>query len=392
MRPAAWLGLVAATLLVPQAGRLPLARASHTVSAADTSRRFQTAAAGARAAQDAVWRIAVGPEGMGLVVSAALCGDDAFLLDRQRALIHRVDLRGGGAITGELGRTAGGGIFRAPSALAADCAERRLYVVDDAGATALDAQSGAVVRRYPRTAAITNSIGAAILDAGAQALYAPGLWSPPPPLLGPAPLETMFEGAGIGVHLDLRTGAASRLMPALDRGCRSLGPNCNFVTLDRLRTPASGWIAAHRVGTTVGVFDDEGRLVRRIDVRSPRFLDSRESNRSRSLTDMVAWNEHNSVIRAVFAFGDTIATIHSVNRTRGWRPGQQTDFDVLMNLHASDGRGLTSDLQLPGLPVGRDVTSLYVVDYGAAGRRPLGRDPVTLIRVPIDPARAARAE
>jgi hypothetical protein len=101
---------------------------------------------------------------------------------------------------------------------------------------------------------------------------------------------------------------------------------------------------------------------------------------------MVAWNEQNSVIRGVFSFGRRIATIHTYNRTRDWQPGRPTDFDVFMNLHAIDGTGLVSDLKLPGLPIGRDDRSLYIVDYGAGGRQPLSHEAVTLVRVPVDTA------
>jgi hypothetical protein len=97
---------------------------------------------------------------------------------------------------------------------------------------------------------------------------------------------------------------------------------------------------------------------------------------------LLARLNHPHIVR-VFAFGETIATVHSHNRTHDWKPGQQTDFDVFMNLHTLDGRGVVCDIGLPGLPVGRDDTSLYVVDYGASGRRRFGTEPVTLVRVPV---------
>jgi hypothetical protein len=55
-----------------------------------------------------------------------------------------------------------------------------------------------------------------------------------------------------------------------------------------------------------------------------------------------------------------------------------------MNVHTIDGGGVASDIRLRDLPVGRDASSLYVVDYGSAGRRKRGAAPITLTRIPVD--------
>jgi hypothetical protein len=54
----------------------------------------------------------------------------------------------------------------------------------------------------------------------------------------------------------------------------------------------------------------------------------------------------------------------------------------LMNVHTIAGEALVSDVRLANLPVGRDDRHLFVVDYGAGGRR-AGTHNLTLVRYPI---------
>jgi hypothetical protein len=53
-----------------------------------------------------------------------------------------------------------------------------------------------------------------------------------------------------------------------------------------------------------------------------------------------------------------------------------------MNIYAHDGTPLVSDARLPDLPIGRDDTHLYAVDYGPAGRGN-SSERVRLARIPI---------
>jgi hypothetical protein len=339
---------------------------------------------GATAYWDAEWRITPDKAGMGVIVAAAVCDDEGFLLDRQMAVVHRVDLTRGEIVAdlGGAGPTSQG--LREVAGLAADCQHRTLYVVDGTGVAVLEMDSGRAVKRFAKPPQFVNSIATAVLDLGAQALYLPGLWPATSDWLV-KPLDRMFEGHRVGSRLDLRTGETAPMLSAVERGCWSLGPNCSFASLDAVRGSAHArWLAAHQVGTLVGVYDSQFRLVRNVDVRSPKFLDSGVRNGSQSLTEMVAWNEDNSVIRDTYAFGDSIVSVHSFNRTRGWKPGRPIDFEVFMNVHTLEGAGVVSDIRLPDLPVGRDATSLYVVDYGPTGRRVRGSAPISLIRIPID--------
>jgi hypothetical protein len=344
---------------------------------------FQRHHGGAHGYWDAEWTIAPTSK-IGIIVSAAVCDDEAFLLDRQLALVHRVDLRRG-VIVADLGAPrSDASAFREVTSLTADCRSRVLYVVDKSGVTALEIDSNRIAARFARPASFVNSIAAPALDARAQVLYVPGLWPTATSDWLVKPVDRMYEGDRLGYRLDLRTGNTSPLVPAVERGCWSLGPNCLFASLDVVNESSGrGWIAAHAVGMLVGVYDASMRLVRTVDVRSPMFLDSGTRNGSQKLERMVAWNEENSILRGAYAFDNLIVSVHSFNRTRGWKPGQPTDFHVFMNVHTMEGLGVASDIRLPDLPVGRDGSSLYVVDYGPKGRRALGRDPISLLRIPI---------
>src|SRR2546428_7707864 len=75
-------GLVAAAL--PTASAFRLARPDKKLLT------FRHDAGGQQAYWDAEWRISGGAGGpVGLIVGAAVCGDEAFLLDRRFKVVHR---------------------------------------------------------------------------------------------------------------------------------------------------------------------------------------------------------------------------------------------------------------------------------------------------------------
>ena len=333
---------------------------------------------------DAEWKISPGDQQLGKIIAASVCDEEAFLLDRQFEMVHRVDLNQG-AILANIGYATDPGRLWSTASLAADCAGRTLYVIDYSGVVVFNMDSGAIVRRFTKPASFVASVGSAVLDIGAQTLYVPGIWRSSRRSWLLEPMDRMFEGDALGYQLDLVTGQTVPMLAAVERGCWSLGPNCGYATLDAIDSATGAkWIGAHRVGRMVGVYDAAFRRIGAIDVRSKLFLETGRRNESRSARDIVAWNEDNSVIRFCYGFGESIVTVHSYNRTRDWQQGQQTDFNVFMNVHALDGTGLVSDRRLPDLPVGRDATSLYVIDYGIGGRRIKGSNPITLLRIPID--------
>ncbi len=349
------------------------------------AQNYHHLAAGGAAYWDATWRIAPQAKPTGLIVGAAVCDDEAFLLDRQLAVVHRVDLARG-SIVADLGEAgAGSSGLHEVDGLAADCRQRTLFVVDHGGVAVIDMDSGRTAARFARPVAFVNAMAPPVLDRAANALYVSGLWPAAESDWLSKPIDRMFEGDRVGYRVALDTGRTTPMMPALERGCWSLGPNCLSAMLDAVAgSPGAAFVAAHKVGTSVGVYDEAFRLLRTIDVRSPLFLESGSRNGSRDLAAMVSWNEDNSVIRECFAIGGRIVTIHSVNRTRGWKPGQQTNFDVFMNVHTLDGAGVASDVRLPDLPVGHDASSVYVIDYGQTGRRRIGAGSMTLTRIPVE--------
>jgi hypothetical protein len=378
-------GVVGLTLA---SGGWPIVSASRMSRPDRTRLTYQRDVVGNDAYADAEWKIVPRGGHLGIIVGAAVCRDEAFLLDRQLAIVHRVDLvdPNGGAIVADLGAPVEGSLgLQQVASLTADCDGRLLYVVDFNGVSVIEMDSGEFAARFPRPPTFVNSIAATVLDAEAQVLYVPGLWPASANDWLVKPVDRMFEGDRLGYRLDLRTGQTTPMVPAVERGCWSLGPNCLFASLDRVSgSKGAAWVAAHVNGMQVGVYDSELRLVRNVDVRSPNFLETGQRNGSQALPEMVAWNEENSVIRDCYAFGDSIVTVHSFNRTKGWKPGQPTDFEVFMNVHGLDGTGRTSDIRLPDLPVGRDGSSLYVVHYGRSGRRARSSDAISLFRIPID--------
>ena len=361
----------------------PVGSASRMTRPDRRSLRSGRDAGGATAYWDTQWTIAPPKGGVGVIVGAAVCGDEAFLLDRQLAVVHRVDLTQG-AIVGDIGAGPGWTGLHEVAGLTADCDRQMLYVTDKSGVIVFDVASEQVVGRFAKPETFVNSVGSAALDPVANVLYVPGLWPATANDWLRKPVDRMFEGDRLGYRLDLATGQSSPMVSPVERGCWSLGPNCLYATLDAIQGHAGGFLAAHVVGMSVGVYDAAYRLVRTVDVRSRLFLENGVRNGSQRIAEMVAWNADNSVIRDVYAFGDTIVAVHSSNRSRGWKPGRPIDFDVFMNVHGIDGTSVASDVRLPDLPVGRDATSIYVVDYGLGGRRRIGRGPISLVRIPVD--------
>ena len=129
-------------LIVVAIVALALAHGEWRTSASRMSRpdrtrvTYQRDVRGENAYADGVWTIHARKGGIGIIVGAAVCGTEAFLLDRQLAAVHRVDLAQG-RIVDDLGVAPPGTQgLREVASLAADCAQRTLYVVDGAGVAA----------------------------------------------------------------------------------------------------------------------------------------------------------------------------------------------------------------------------------------------------------------
>ena len=144
------------------------------------------------------------------------------------------------------------------------------------------------------------------------------------------------------------------------------------------------WAAVQGISTRVAIFDDRRQRTATFDVRSPKFLrDGTEMPVSTGASITEQWQSRNTLIRAVFVMANSIVTIHSLNVLGpNYTFGEQSQYAVFMNVHALDGSGLVSDVKLPDLPIGRDETHLYAIDFGSEGRRNAA-DRLRLVRIPI---------
>ena len=345
---------------------------------------FDVEADGAPAVPDVEWPIAFEPgHEASLSGGAAVCDDQAFLLDHRRKQVHRVSLSAGAAID-RIGDPSGG-TFAYPYAIAAACRANKLFVADYAGLFVINLATGAIETRFPKPPTFATSLGRLAVDASARRVFVPGVWARRPNDWLFNGLHRMFVDDWLGREIDVVTGETSPFVPPIERGCFTASPLCLSVSLDRVAAGGEvAWIVAQKISTRVGLFDAHRRAVRLVDVRSPRFREDGQSvPRQRTLVEKIAWHEHNSVIEAVVAFRDGFAVVHSVHRTKGWQPGGQVDFEVFVNIFGYDGRPLVSDVRLPDLPVAHDADSLYTVSYGPAGRQVTSHRRLVVARFPI---------
>jgi hypothetical protein len=343
---------------------------------------FEIDARGSTALPASEWSVALQTTGQaGLIGGAAVCGDEVFLLDPKFRTVHRVSLSSGA----EIERIGDATLFAYPFSIAASCDDHELYISDHSGLIVIDMRTGQAGPRFPRPQTFSNSIGTATFDAVTHHLFVPGVWAQREKDWLFNGLQQMFVDDWLGRDIDVRTGASSPLVPPLERGCFTASPLCLSVTLDRAPTTSGvAWIIAHQISTKVGLFDAHRRLLRTADIRSPLFgEDGRRVPRRTTLEEEVAWHENNSIIQSVWAFEHAFVIVHSRQRTRHWKLGGQTDFDVFVNVFGYDGRAIVSDAALPDLPVARDADSLYTISYGPGGRHVTSDRRLEIARFPL---------
>lgn len=345
--------------------------------------RYAFDAAGRAARVDRTWTLEPAEgDTLDIILAVARCGDDLFLSDTQNR-VSRVDAK---ATTARLRLLASEeqGIGR-PGALATDCDRGRLHVVNTGPRTVvtLDLKTGAVLKTVPFKREIYEVHFADLVEP--DVLYIGGLWNADEPnQLPKREANSFYDSTWIGQRVSLATGAVDPGLAPYETRCIAAG-TCTIADLDRVRgAKAAAWVAAQGISTRVAVYDASGKRTALHDVRSPKFTrDGVELPVATPASKYVEWQTRNSLIRQVFAFGDRIATIHTLTSLPpGWKFGELTQPEVFMNLHALDGTGLVSDVKLPDFVVGRDDTHLYVVDYGPGGRRN-GGERGTLVRIPI---------
>ena len=303
---------------------------------------------------------------MGLVTGVARCGNTAFLAEADGA-IRRIDL----SLPSQVGTMLNTREIQRPSGLAVDCKAGRLYVLD-AGPPALvviDLRSGlrADWMALPDGHFAHGPMG---VDEATGELHAGGLWWP---------IERRHERGGdpARFYQALRTGfsfkfGAAEVRPLLDPyelQCRGWGA-CADAAVDHLPGRlGESWVMALPTSERVAVYDTAGHFRRAFNISSPLFLrDGRILPPGGTRVHRFLWGRTNSVIQAVFATADLVATIHSTNRVPVDWNYQWVQFDVRMNLHRLDGTPVVVDLRLVDLPVGRDDSHAFVIDYGSEGR------------------------
>lgn len=156
----------------------------------------------------------------------------------------------------------------------------------------------------------------------------------------------------------------------VDTACGSFSSFCWESSFDRVEDRLNRWVFAQSLSPRVALIAADGRLTRVIEVSSPAFQRNGGAvDPSAPLEQQMAWNEENSAIDHVFVFGDRIAVVHRIQMTRGRKRGTWVQYAIYLNVYTVDGKVVTVDRKLPDLPVGRDERYIYVVDYGAGGRR-----------------------
>lgn len=339
-------------------------------------------AKGRAARVDQTWELRK-PDGQEVDIFTSLtrCEDRIFLSDIQNH-IFRLDFAANNALTVFAGEEAGIG---RPWALTADCPRERLYVVNEGLRTVvtLNARSGQVLGKQSYGRGLFQPRSANLL--GQDEMYVGGLWNSEPARALPSlAAESFFASLRIGLKLSLTSGAVEGGLRPFEPHCPAAAA-CTFADLDRIRgaSPAT-WVASQGTSTRIGLYDVHGTATRFYPVISPKFLrDGTELPINSSGEAAERWKSRNSLVRRVFSVNDYLVTIHTLTEIGpDWKFGEQAQFQVFMNVFALDGTGLVSDIRVPDIPIGRDETHLYTIDYGPNRRRNAVAS-VKLVRFPI---------
>ena len=345
---------------------------------------YEVDARGAQAVIDQSWTLRGNGQPIGTIVGAVRC-EDVLLLSDSDGVIRRMNL--------ESGRTepsiAEG---RENAAFGADCDKRLVYTLgsqgfkrsarsrrilsmididtgEERGSTALDLMM------------VTDSVASVVHGQ----FVVGGTWMPTPDgEYRHPPAAAFFSDKKIGFGVNLSSGKAEPAFDPYEMSCRGAG-RCVGGSLSRVNgSDAVVWVAAQPASPEIGLYDDHRRLVRRLNIKSPLFLADGHTLESLDAGQSVRWSASNSLVSMAHAFGgDVVATVHQLTRLpERWQFGQPVEFEWWMNLHSLGGRKLVADIRIPGMPVGRDDTHVYAIDYGPGGR--LGApDSVKILRIPV---------
>ncbi|MDP1569891.1 MAG: hypothetical protein Q8L86_07800 [Vicinamibacterales bacterium] len=306
---------------------------------------------------------------IGIATAGTVCGGSLFAVDPRHAAVHEIRLSDGVRV-----RTFGGHgdapeSLASPETAAVDCEQHALHVKDSRGLAQFDLETGTLVRRTaPAPGQFGVSLGWSFVHN--RSLVLSGYWSQSPGDLADRALENALLGFSLGSRVDLSGDNARRpLLDLMSPACRQMGGDCfSTAALDLL--PSGGWVGCQGHADHVGIYGDDGALLRTIDIRSPRFQnDGTVARGSASREARLRWQQRNSVVRSCFAFGEHIVTVHYTFTGEGGTPETGGAVpDVLMNVHHLDGTPVALDLSLRDMPVAKDATGLYVLVLGDARR------------------------
>ena len=364
-------------------GTLAVTSCSTPSPVQSTASGFEVEANGARAVVERTWTLSARGHGIGVFLGAVRCGETLLLADSNGG-IRTMDLQ-----TSETGPTLAADALA--MSIAADCDQRIVYALGPSRTNAGQGR-GMVLRGFDMisgtervTLALATTMMPAIVGTVSGGVFVTGgLWMPTPVASyehPPAPL--FYRDKKIGIRVRLADGHAEPAFDPYDMACRG-GGRCVGGSLLPLASPAPArWLASQPASREIALYDEQRRLLRRIDISSPLF---KQDGRSIEVTDAEAsmhWSTSNSLVKVAVPIGDHLVTIHTVVRLPAhYVFGQSVDFDWWMNVHSIEGQKLVSDIAIPGWPVGRDDDAIYAVDYGSAGRHS-APDSVKVLRMPV---------
>jgi hypothetical protein len=194
---------------------------------------------------------------------------------------------------------------------------------------------------------------------------------------------TFLRGTAIGYRQSLTSGEARELLlETISDACRSISATCTRVGIDRVLDGTNRWLGCQGQAHEVGVYSDRGKILRRIDIRSPRFTtDYSMVSIGSPVKATVAWSQRNSTVFSCMSFGDYVATIHTTFEQKEWSPGVAMTPRVHMNIHSLDGTPVVADWQLPDYPIAKTADSLFLISYAEA--RGTTSKEISLLRVQV---------
>ncbi len=326
---------------------------------------FQHDAAGKAAVTERRLQVSAGNDGpaFSLAAGSGVCNGYLFLADPRQSTVHHINLADGARIRAIGAGMTGTGSLKSPETTIPDCEGKVVYVVDSGGIVVFNMTNGEFIRRLPRASNAGAALGSGFLEDGF--LFLPAIRFASMTDFGNSEIALRGSALGYRQHAAQEDDGRS-LLELISERCRASSP-CTRAAIDRIRQPEIQFLGCQGASHEVGVFNAEGRVVRRIDIRSPQFRDDGTTvSGTAPVARTIEWSQRNSSVIWCGAFGDLIATAHFTFEDGDWSPGVAMKPKVLLNIHRLDGTPVIADLALRDFPVAKDSDSIYVLAYGDA--------------------------